>query len=263
MTGGARASLLALALVVAACAPEGLNDAEGRPGEGTVGEVTVFAASSLTEAFRDLGEVLEARRRGATVRFNFASSSDLGVQIQEGAPADVFASADRQQMKLVTDAGLAAEPTIFATNRLVIIVPDANPAAIHGPGDLADPGIKLVLAAPQVPAGNYARQALSNLGVGREAEANVVSNERDVKAVVTKVALGEADAGIAYATDVTADVAGSVESLALPAEADVVARYPIAPLSDAPNREGAKAFVELVTSRAGRRVLSEHGFGLP
>jgi molybdate transport system substrate-binding protein len=262
VTGGARASLLALALVVAACAP-GPNDAQGHAAEGTVGEVTVFAASSLTEAFRDLAEVLESRGRGATVTFNFASSSDLGVQIQEGAPADVFASADGQQMKLVTDAGLAGEPVIFATNRLVILVPEDNPAGIHGPHDLADPGIKLVLADPEVPAGNYARQALTNLGVGHEAESNVVSNERDVKAVVTKVALGEADAGIAYATDVTADVAGSVEALALPAEADVAARYPIALLSDAPNPPGAKAFVELVTSPAGRRVLSEHGFGLP
>jgi molybdate transport system substrate-binding protein len=253
--------LAALSPAALACTSAGPAGSEGPAGPAH--GVTVFAASSLTEAFRDLGAALEEGQAEATVTYNFASSSDLAVQIREGAPADVFASADRRQMKLVEDAGLVAQPVVFATNRLVLLVPRDNPAGISSHEDLGRPGVKLVLAAPEVPAGNYARRALANLGMGPAAEANVVSNEDDVKAVVTKVALGEADAGIAYATDVTGDVAGAVEAQPLPAKADVVAHYPIAALSDAPNPAAAAAFLELVTSPVGRRVLSEHGFGLP
>jgi molybdate transport system substrate-binding protein len=231
--------------------------------QGETQEVTVFAASSLTEAFRELGAMLEARRPGTPVRFNLASSSQLAVQIAEGAPADVFASADPLQMDVVDDAGLVQEPAVFATNRLVVLVPRDNPARITSPTDLGNPGVKLVLAAPQVPAGNYARRALADLGVGAEAERNVVSNEEDVKAVVSKVALGEADAGVAYVTDATGDVERSVQVLPFPQRVDVVARYLIAPLSEAPNSRGAAAFVELVTGKQGGRVLQEHGFGLP
>lgn len=252
----------ALALAALSCTPTGGFDGM-RAGAGSPAELTVFAASSLTEAFDELGTMLEGRRPGATVRFNLASSSQLAVQIVEGAPADVFASADPLQMNVVADAGLVDEPAVFATNRLVVLVPRDNPAGITGPADLGDAGVKLVLAAPEVPAGNYARRALGKLGVRDEAEANVVSNEEDVKAVVAKVSLGEADAGIAYATDVTDDLEQSVRALPFPERAGVLARYLIAPLSDAPNAPGAEAFVELVTGAQGRRVLQEHGFGLP
>lgn len=253
-----RVATVAMALAALSCAPAG-----GPGSQGETQEITVFAASSLTEAFRELGAMLEARRPGTTVRLNLASSSQLAVQITEGAPADVFASADPLQMDVVDTAGVVQHPVVFATNRLVVLVPRDNPASISSPTDLGNPSVKLVLAAPEVPAGNYARRALADLGVGVEAERNVVSNEEDVKAVVSKVALGEVDAGVAYVTDVTGDVEGSVRVLPFPERADVVASYLIAPLSEAPNSRGAAAFVELVTGTQGRRVLKDHGFGLP
>jgi molybdate transport system substrate-binding protein len=252
----------ALALAAFSCSPTGGSDGM-RAETRSPAEITVFAASSLTEAFRELGTMLEDRRPGATVRFNLASSSQLAVQIVEGAPADVFASADPLQMDAVAGAGLVDEPVVFATNRLVVLVPRDNPAGISGPADLGDAGVKLVVAAPEVPAGKYARRALAKLGVRDDAEANVVSNEEDVKAVVAKVSLGEADAGIAYATDVTDDLEKSVRAFPFPERAGVLARYLIAPLSGAPNEPGAEAFVELVTGTQGRRVFQEHGFGLP
>jgi molybdate transport system substrate-binding protein len=260
--GLTRLALVALTLAAVSCAPAG-GPTGSRAGAASSEEITVFAASSLTEAFRELAPILERQRPGTTVRFNLASSSQLAVQIAEGAPADVFASADPLQMDVVEDAGLVDEPVVFARNRLVVLVPRDNPAAIASPMDLGDPGVKLVLAAPEVPAGNYARRALADLGVGAEAEANVVSNEEDVKAVVAKVALGEADAGIGYATDVTGEVEQSIRVLRFPERADVVASYVLAPLSSAPSARGAAAFVELVTGTQGRRVLKEHGFGLP
>ena len=223
----------------------------------------VFAASSLTEAFTELGAMLEAENADAKVTFNFASSSDLALQINEGAPADAFASADPVQMKVVEDEGLAENPVVFATNTLVVLVPSENPTGIQGPEDLARPGVKLVLAAPEVPAGNYARQAFEALGIADEVEANVVSNEDDVKAVVTKVSLGEADAGVTYVTDATAELSGKVEAIEFPADAAVTATYPIAALSDAPNAEGAEAFYDLVLSDEGQGVLAAYGFGPP
>lgn len=249
---------LAAAALVGGCADGSANPGSSRSG---LGEVTVFAASSLTDAFGSLGVILERERRGTRVTFNFASSSDLAVQITEGAPVDVFASADPAQMKVVEDAGDALEATEFATNRLVILVPKDNPAGVHSARDVARTGVKLVLAAPEVPAGNYARRAFARLGIAGRAEANVVSNEEDVKAVVAKVALGEADAGVAYATDVTDDVAQKVTAVPFPPAADIVAHYPIATLEGAPNPKGARAFYDLVTSPRGRRVLQSYGFG--
>jgi molybdate transport system substrate-binding protein len=257
---------LLAALVLAAAAASGCSPGPPAPSQGAdsgLGQVTVFAASSLTESFGERGRRHERQRPGTSVSFNFASSSDLAVQITQGAPADVFASADPRQMEVVADAGLASEPVRFASNRLVIIVPRGNPARIRRPRDLARPGIVLVLAAPAVPAGSYARTALERLGIAPEAEANVVSNEEDVKAVVTKVALGEADAGIAYVTDVTGDVALDVEVIHFPRAAQVVAHYPITTLAEAPNPAGAGAFFELVSSEEGQRVLSSYGFGPP
>jgi molybdate transport system substrate-binding protein len=228
------------------------------PGED---EVTVFAASSLTEAFTELGTMLEEARPGTSVAFNFTSSSDLAVQITQGAPADVFASADTAQMDVVAD--VADEPIEFATNRLVVITPADDPAGIARVEDLANTGVKVVLAAPEVPAGNYAREGLDRLGLLQEVEANVVSNEEDVKAVVTKVALGEADAGIAYVTDVTEDVEEDLRAIEFPEEAPVLATYPITVLSEARALDGARAFVDLVTSPEGARVLERYGFGTP
>jgi molybdate transport system substrate-binding protein len=235
----------------------------GPSSAGGSGEVTVFAASSLTESFTELGSLLEEREPGTTVTLNFASSSDLAVQIVEGAPADVFASADGAQMDLVADEDLVARRADFATNRIVIVTPADDPAGIDGPGDLAEPGVKLLLAAPRVPAGSYAREALDRLGILDAVEANVVSNEEDVKAVVNKVALGEADAGIVYVTDVTGEVEDRLGVIDLPPEADLEATYPIAILSTAADDHAARSFFDLVTSPEGKRILTAHGFGSP
>ena len=247
-----------LTLLLPACGTDEAGD-----GNGGLGEITVFAASSLTESFTELGAMLEDQQPGTSVTFNFASSSDLAVQITEGAPIDVFASADTVQMDVVTDEGLTSDPIDFATNRLVVLTPADNPAGIESVDDLARPGVKVVLAAPEVPVGNYARAGLDRLGLLADVETNVVSNEEDVKAVVTKVALGEADGGIAYVTDVTDDVEGDVSPIEFPDEAEVVARYPIAVVSEPANPDGAQAFLDLVTSDEGSSVLERFGFGAP
>jgi molybdate transport system substrate-binding protein len=256
-TGWRGAGALAAALFVAAGAGCGESAGDGP------GTVTVFAASSLTEAFTKLGARLEDDFPGTSVTFNFASSSDLALQVTAGAPVDVFASADPTQMRVVEDAGRAANPVPFATNELIVVVPEDNPAGIEVPEDVTRPGVKLVLAAPEVPAGNYARRAFEALGIAADAEGNVVSNEDDVKAVVTKISLGEADAGVTYVTDVTDEIEETVNAIEFPAEAGVRATYPITVLEDAPNPEGAKAFFELVLSREGDQVLASYGFGHP
>ncbi|MFN2489520.1 MAG: molybdate ABC transporter substrate-binding protein [Actinomycetota bacterium] len=257
-----RALVLVVVVLSGACADD-RSTATGRGGGEGFGTVTVFAASSLTESFTELGERLESHRPGTSVVLNFASSSDLALQITEGAPADVFASADTLQMAVVEDAGLARNPMLFATNELVVIVPSDDPARIETPRDVAKSGVKLVLPAPEVPAGNYARRAFDALGIADAAEANVVSNEDDVKAVVTKVALGEADAGVVYVTDATTEVRDSIEVIPFPPQVDVLAEYPIATLEDAPNPRGAGAFIDLTLSREGRRLLAAYGFGAP
>ena len=225
--------------------------------------LTVFAASSLTESFTELGRVFEASHPGTHTRFAFASSSDLALQIRQGAPADVFASADLTQMNVLERARLARDPVVFALNHLVVVVPQSNPAHIVSATDLARPNVKLVLAAPEVPAGHYARQAFAQLGIESEVEKNVVSNESDVKAVLAKVALGEADAGVTYVTDLTKDVRGQVTALPFPAMARVTARYPIALIRGTPHESVARSFIELVQSSKGRRILKSYGFRSP
>lgn len=215
----------------------------------------MLAASSLTEAFRDLGQRFERARPGVTVTFSFGSSAELAAQIEAGAPADVFASADPA---LVDGLGgrVRGDAVTVATNRLVVVTPRDDPAGIARPADVARPGVALVLAAPEVPAGRYARAALDRLGVLAAAERNVVSNEADAKAVVTKVALGEADAGVCYATDVTP----ALRALELPQHAQVPISYPVAALT---GDGDARAFVSFVASARGRAVLEDHGFDPP
>ena len=218
--------------------------------------LVVLAAASLGEALRDVAAAFESKHPGLTVQSSFAGSPTLAHQIEEGAPADVFASADEATMQRLVDGGLVAgSPTIFARNRLAIVVPPGNPKGIHALADLARPGLAVVLCAPAVPAGRYAREAVAKAGV-RVPEA---SEEADVKAVVTKVRLGEADAGIAYATDVRA-AAGVVDGVALPEAHDVIARYPVAVLRDARNRGAAEAFVAFLASEDGVRILARFGF---
>lgn len=218
--------------------------------------VNVFAAASLTGAFRAVGTAFEAARPGTKVSFNFAGSPTLVQQIREGAPADVFASADEPNMQKVADAhALADTPRIFARNLLQIVVGKGNPRHITGLPDLARPGLVVVLCDPAVPAGRYALAAFSKAGVTPPAG----SRELDVKAVVTKVALGEADAGVVYVTDVRS-AGDKVEGVGIAESHNVVARYPIAVLTESTHAEGARAFVDFVLSEAGRTIMRDHGF---
>jgi molybdate transport system substrate-binding protein len=212
--------------------------------------LNVFAASSLTDVFEELAP---------DERFNFAGSDDLTTQIREGAPADVFASASPKYSDELFADGLIDKPVTFATNSLVIVVPVDNPANIQHLGDLAAPGVKVVIADVGVPAGDYARTILENLGQNAVLD-NVVSEEQDVKGVVGKVALGEADAGFAYLTDVRSSDVAMIE---LPAEAQPDISYTIAVVTDSANREAAQAFVGRVLGDAGRSALQAAGFGLP
>ena len=249
-------AVLAAMAALAACSDA---DGHGAGGSGIVGEVTVFAAASLTDAYTEIGEAFTAAHPGATVTFNFASSSELAAQLVEGAPADVYASADATNMARITAAGAAlGEPQVFATNRLEIIVEPGNPKGITGLGDLARPDLVYVTCAPEVPIGAYAAQALRAAGVA----AKPASFEDNVKGVVTKVMLGEADAGIVYATDVRA-AGAAAQGIAIPEALNVVASYPVVVAQDSPNRRGAPAFVQLVLSADGRAILSGHGFGPP
>lgn len=233
---------------------------------GATDTVVVGAAASLTESFTAIGALFEAEHPDVEITFNFAGSSDLAAQIGEGAPVDVFASADLANMSKVAEA-VAGQPVVFATNRMVIVVADGNPLGIAGLDDLDhlddpdgtdDPDLILVTCAPAVPCGAYATQVAANAGV----ELAPDSYEENVKAVVTKVALGEADAGLAYATDAAAS-ADRVDAVELPADVGVVAEYPIAVVAGTPNATAATAFVDFVVGPAGQRILAEHGFGAP
>jgi molybdate transport system substrate-binding protein len=223
------------------------------------GNVTVLAAASLTGSFGAAKTAFEAANPGATVTLSFGASSTLATQVVQGAPADVFASADQANMAKVTGPGLTAgTPVVFATNRLAIIVAKGNPKGIAALTDLARPDLAVVLAGPDVPAGKYARQVLDAAKVAVTPK----SLEADVKAVVSKVTLGEADAGIVYTTDVQA--AGTkAEGVAIPDGVNVLASYPVAVLKDARNAGAAQAFVAFLTSDAGRAILTGAGFGTP
>jgi len=224
-------------------------------------EITIFAAASLTEAFRELGE-------SSAVRFNFAGSQQLAVQLAQGASADVFASADQRWMDYVQQRKLVAgEPRTFAHNRLAVIVPKSNPARIRRLEDLVRRGIKLVVGAEAVPVGRYSREVIRKLAARdgfspdyeRKVLANVVSQEENVKSVVAKVQLGEADAGLVYRSDITPQVARHLTVLDIPDDANVLAGYPIAVLAGSRDSEAARAFVELVLSPEGGKVLARHG----
>jgi len=244
-----RRPLALLALVLAGCGG-------GEPSGGSAaspGELRVFAAASLTAAFGKLGERFTAANGGTKVTFNFAGSQALATQIRQGAPADVFASADTTNMDKVKD--LVGTPQSFASNLLQIVVEKGNPKGVKGLDDLARSDLKVVLAAEEVPAGKYAKQVLDQAGV----RVQPVSQEDNVKAVVTKVALGEADAGIVYVTDVTAG-GDKLEGVDIPTEQNVVATYPMATVKASRNQDQAQAFVDLVRSAEGQGVLESFGF---
>lgn len=228
-------------------------------------ELVVFAAASLTDAFGEMAIRFEEAHPGVNVLLNLASSSELAIQLSEGAPADVLASANQAQMQVAAEAErISGEPVLFATNRLTIIVPADNPAGLQTPTDLAKPGLRLVLAAPGVPVREYTDQSIALLGDAMfqtAVYANLASEEPNVRQVVTKVSLGEADAGIVYASDVTQDVSGLVLQIDIPDPQNVLAAYPIAVVENAPSGNLAQDFVEFVLSAEGQSILQKWGFG--
>jgi len=228
-----------------------LPSATGAGGSG--GNFTVFAAASLTEVFPKIAK---------TPRYSFAGSDQLALQIRQGAPADVFASASPKQTQLLYHDGIVRKPVTFATNKLVVIVPKSNPASIHSVYDLRRSGIKLVIGDQSVPIGSYTRTLLDSLGIKDAVLKNVVSQETDVKGIVAKVALGEADAGFVYVTDAR-PVASKVQKFLLPAWAQPPIRYQVAVVSSTGRRVEARSFMNKLLSKRGRLLLKRAGFGLP
>jgi molybdate transport system substrate-binding protein len=263
-----RRSLLALpvaaVLALSACGGSSAGGAAGgssadASGGGPTGTLTVFAAASLTDVFTDLGKQLEKDDPGLDVQFNFAGSDALATQITQGAPADVFASANQKQMKVVTDAGLqAGDPAVFAENVLEIAVPQGNPGRVTGLEDFENGDLTLAVCAPSVPCGAAAQTVFTAAGI----HARPDTEETDVKAALNKVQLGEVDAALVYATDVEA-AGDQVEGIELPEADQAVNTYPICTLEAAPNAPAATAFVDLVTSDEGQKALTDAGFRTP
>ena len=263
--------VVALGSLVASCT--GNDAASTTTSESPAAEneitLTVFAAASLTDAFGAIAEGFEGANPGVTLAFNFAGSNQLAAQINEAAPVDVFASANQTQMANVVESGRvdADAPVNFVTNRLVIVYPDENPGNVAGLQDLAVPDTLIVLAAEAVPVGQYSLEFLDKASADpafgasfrEDVLANVVSYEENVRSVLTKVALGEADAGIVYTSDLVG--VDGVSQIDIPDELNLVAEYPIAVLNDSPYSEMAAAFVEYVLSDAGQATLAEYGFG--
>ena len=254
----------AMALASVGCG----GDEEGSASTGTTaqaaddtvdGPVLVFAAASLTDAFGEMKTSFEADNPGAEVQLNFAGSSALREQILEGAPADVFASANGSNMDAVVEADqVSGKPDAFVTNSLQIAVPPKNPGKVKGLADFANEELLIGLCADAVPCGDFGREALANADV----KASVDTNEPDVRALLTKVGADELDAGIVYVTDVKA-AGDDVLGIDIPKADNVVATYPIAALAEAPNPEGAAAFTKFVLSEQGQAILADFGFGAP
>jgi molybdate transport system substrate-binding protein len=246
--------------------------AYGQGRESPAPVLTVFAAASLAGPFDEVVALYRERHPGVTVHVNYAGSQRLAAQLEHGARADVFASADQRWMEHVRRRGLVSEPpVVFAHNHLVAVIPASNPGGIHGLEDLGRGGLKLVLAADAVPAGRYSREVLRKLArlpgfpadYERRVLANVVSQEENVRAVVAKVRLGEADGGLVYRSDVTPAPASRLEVLEIPHPANVVASYPVALLEQAREPGAARAFLELLLGSEGRAALTRHGFLAP
>ncbi|MDY6995793.1 MAG: molybdate ABC transporter substrate-binding protein [Actinomycetota bacterium] len=259
--GAGPAAALTAATLIAGCASAGdtpPSDQAG-PAPAVSGNLTVYAAASLRPTFTELGARFERDHPSATVTFNFAGSSSLVTQLAQGAPADVFASANTENMAKAVDAGLvAAEPVDFATNVLTIVTPPGNPQTITDFADLAQPGVQLVVCAPQVPCGAATEQVEQSTGV----TLSPVSEESNVTDVLGKVTAGQADAGLVYVTD-AADAGDAVTEVPFAQAADAVNTYPIAVLADSSNPAAAQEFVELVTGAQGRRILDAAGFAAP
>jgi molybdate transport system substrate-binding protein len=249
-------------LIAAGC---GDDDDDAAPPDTTEaaselsGTLHVFAGASLTDAFTEIGDAFSEENPDVTVEFNFAGSSALATQIQEAAPADVFASADENNMQKVVDTGeVTADPQIFTTNILEIAVPAGNPGGVDGLDDFANAELLIGLCAEEVPCGRFGRQVLTNAGV----TPSIDTNEPDVRSLLTKIEADELDAGIVYVTDVRS-AGDAVEGVEIPTDVNVVATYPIAPIATAPNPDAAEAFIAFVQSGAGQDILSSYGFLQP
>ncbi|MFP5317662.1 MAG: molybdate ABC transporter substrate-binding protein [Acidimicrobiia bacterium] len=249
----ASALLAVAATALAACG--GGDSPAGTSGDGLRGNLIVLAAASLTEAFDEIGERFEAAHPGVEVTFSYDASSALAQQVLSGAPADVLATADEVTMHQAVGGSVVDPPAVFARNRLAVVVGAGNPEGIRSLADLARPGLVVVLCAEQVPCGRFSNQVLERAGV----RAQPRSFEANVKGVVSKVVLGEADAGIAYLTDARA-AGRRVEAVPIPDAQNVVAAYPVAVVSSAPNRAAATAFVAYVRSPDGQSALESFGF---
>jgi molybdate transport system substrate-binding protein len=256
--------ILLLALLGAACTPQGAAPTSQPT------SLTVLAAASLLSPFQEIGRQFEADHPGVQVQFNFSGSQALAQQLDQGAPADVFASASLSYMEAAVKSKRvsAGSSRSFASNQLVVIFPSSNPAGLLELKDLARPGLKLDLAASAVPVGKYSLDFLDQAsrdpafgpGFKETVLKNVVSYEENVKAVLTKVSLGEADAGIVYTSDLTGAAAAKVNRLEIPAALNVTAIYPIAPILNSPSPALARAFMDLVLSPTGQAVLARYGF---
>ncbi len=256
----ALALLGVVAWLFAACAATPRDSADASS------TLTIFAASSLTDAFTELAATFEAQNPGVDIVLNFAGSSQLVAQLEQGVQADVFAPANEISMERAIEAERVEKGTAqtFATNQLVLIVPADNPADVQALDDLAQSGVQIVLAAPGVPIREYTDALLTAQASDAAAiYANLVSEESNVRQVAAKIALGEADAGIVYGSDVTPDIAGRVLQIAIPDRQNITAIYPIASLVDAPQPELAQRFIDFVLSDEGQAILSRWGFGPP
>jgi molybdate transport system substrate-binding protein len=212
----------------------------------------------LTDALGEVEVLFETENPGIDVVLNLGSSSSLREQILEGAPVDVYASANSSNMAQVIEAGAAENAIVFALNSLQIAVPEGNPAGIEGLEDFSDPSLLIGLCADSVPCGEFGRQVLANAGV----TPSIDTNEPDVRALLTKIEAGELDAGITYVTDVLS-TGGAVAGIEIPAEINVVAEYPVAVMTAAANPEAGRAFVSLLISEGGREILESYGFSSP
>lgn len=251
--------VLSPALLLAACG-DPKDAGEGGAETAEESNLTVSAAASLTDAFTEIGAAFEDANPHVTVTFNFGPSDGLATQINEGAPVDVFASASPTWMNVVQDEGPGVTGrTDFASNMLAIIVPSDNPAAIRNLDDLTDDSVQLVIAAEGVPAGDFARDIFENAGIADAALANVVSNEEDVKAVITKVFSGDADAGIGYVTDVTTELVDQLSLITIPDDVNVITTYPIAVVAGSQEADLAQRFVDYVLD-GGQRTLANYAF---
>jgi molybdate transport system substrate-binding protein len=259
----------AVLLLLSACTPAAAPEAVPAASTNRT-TLVVLAAASLTEPFTEIAPHFEAAHPGVRISFNFSSSHQLAQQLANGSPADIFASANQKQMDVAVEA-VRIDPgraVPFVRNRLVVIIPQQNPARIETLQDLAQPGLKVILASKEVPVGQYSLEFLEKAAIDpafspdyqNQVMQNIVSYEDNVKAVLTKVLLGEADAGIVYLSDITSENAARVQQIDIPDHLNVIAIYPVAVISDSRSPDLAQAFVDLLLSQEGQAILARYGF---